>query len=346
MKEWSYNFEPVSKGTWVKQIERELKGKSLQSLHTEWWPGAPLDPIHHADDRHALVQLPSHLFATPPAIIELVDATAQSATQLNETLLRALRYGADTIALNINHAVADQIDRWLDGIYADMINWYVTKSDPGISLRILDQRAPGKVFNRIQMHRGFEETMLPPDESIPMLWCYWVPSSGNWVGEMAKLFHRVMTDEKRYVASTGKNDFFQHCVWQAEGDADYLKSIIQMRTLHIVWQNFTALKDASIETRKYLECHVIPKEGEAADNYLVRASTAAMAGCLAGVSGLCIHPKPGAPAYYERINHNIHHLLHMESGLPKQTDPLAGAYAIDHYTALWAAAIWDQLNTE
>jgi methylmalonyl-CoA mutase N-terminal domain/subunit len=91
----------------------------------------------------------------------------------------------------------------------------------------------------------------------------------------------------------------------------------------------------------------MPKEGESPDAYLVRATSSAVAANVAGVSGLCIHHhEQPAGDHYRRNNRNIHHLLHMESGLPKQADPMAGAYAIDHYTAAWATAIWEKLDRE
>ncbi len=96
----------------------------------------------------------------------------------------------------------------------------------------------------------------------------------------------------------------------------------------------------------YLEGHIVPGDNESPDQFLIRATTAALGSVLAGAHAICIHPHMrNVPPHYRRINRNIHHLLHMESGLPRQCDPLAGAYAIDHYTAEWSEQIWNKLDT-
>jgi hypothetical protein len=345
MKDWSYHFEAVSKATWVQQIERELKGKSLQSLYTEWWPGSTSNPVHHADDNIDKVNLPAYLFEAPPVILESIDARAMSSKKLNGSLLEALRFGADTILLQVDHTIAGQTNEWLKDVHADMVNWHIIKVDPGVQLHQLNQQAPGKVVIRIDMDRGFNNNRITSAGDETHAWCYTIPSSGNWVEQTAFILQQVLHDAKSYSHASGKNDFLPNCILVAAADTDYLKSLVQLRTLHVVWQNVLA-KTGIAGKRGYLECHVWPEADEAPDNYLVRATTSSVAANLSGVPGLCIHAKPGASEYYSRINRNIHHLLHMESGLPKMCDPLAGAYAIDYYTAAWAKAIWEKLDGE
>ena len=109
--------------------------------------------------------------------------------------------------------------------------------------------------------------------------------------------------------------------------------------LHLLWLNLTR------EHSSRLECHIKPKAGEKPEHYLVRSSLSALAATLTGTASLCMHhiQDTGVPDFYKRIDRNLHHLLHLESGLPSGVDPLAGAYTLDYYTRNWTERIWNQL---
>jgi hypothetical protein len=59
-----------------------------------------------------------------------------------------------------------------------------------------------------------------------------------------------------------------------------------------------------------------------------------LAAFLTGITSLCIHhhEAEAIPGFFRRIDRNLHHLLHLESGLPAGRDPLSGAYTIDFYS--------------
>jgi hypothetical protein len=352
MNDWVYNFPPTPKADWIRQIERDLKGKSLSSIQQEWWNGAVLDPIHHADDQPTRVNLPAHLFAQPPIIIEHIDARGLSADSLNKQLVEALQFGAQRILLQISESLLSQYEVWLNGIYTDMVTWYVIGDQISSSVvSTFAAQAPGNIFQAIHRDKDSSIDSITNHHftgDINLRWIYSIPNEGNWIAACAEVFKQIQADAQRWSDVTGKDDHLSRCELHLEAPTDYAKGLIQMRTLHLVWQNFTAddaHQQQSTIANDYLICQTKPKAGESADAYLVSATTAAVAAFLAGVSGLCIHPSvDSTPNHYLRINRNIHHLLHMESGLPRNTDTMAGSYAVDHYTAAWASAIWEKLN--
>ena len=92
MKEWAYTFDAVSKEQWIRQIESDLKQKTIASLQSEWWPGEPLMPLLHRDDvTEETVSLPISLFTQPPLIAEWISTSGQQATAINQQILDALR---------------------------------------------------------------------------------------------------------------------------------------------------------------------------------------------------------------------------------------------------------------
>jgi hypothetical protein len=352
MNDWVYDFPPTPKADWIRQIERDLKGKPLSSLHQEWWAGATLDPIHHADDQQTRVSLPAHLFAAPPLIMEAIDAKNLNAESLNRRLLEALQFGAQRITLLINESLLDQHEVWLQGIYPDMLTWYIDGDQiSAATINRFASKAPGHIFQTIKRNKdtSFESIVQHRlAEGIPLRWLYDIPNDGNWIEACAEVFNRIQNDAKTWHAMTERDDHLSRCELHIEAATDYVKCLIQLRTLHLLWQNLAADNSSGVTksiANNYLFSHIKPNTGESPDAFLIRATTAAVAAFLGGVSGLCIHPLvESSPNHYLRINRNIHHLLHMESGLPRQTDTMAGAYAIDYYTAAWTSAIWEKLN--
>ena len=117
--------------------------------------------------------------------------------------------------------------------------------------------------------------------------------------------------------------------------------------LQLLWLNLTKEeRDKPDKQSNYLECHISPRTNEPPEKYLIRASMASLAAFLTGAHALCIHhPETSSSTdFYKRIDRNLHHLLHLESGLPSGKDPLAGAYTLDHYTRSWTQRIWEKIS--
>jgi methylmalonyl-CoA mutase N-terminal domain/subunit len=144
--------------------------------------------------------------------------------------------------------------------------------------------------------------------------------------------------------------FFKNCVLSFQTDSDYIKQLIQTRVLHLLWQNLKQwhLPETAPSDQMYLESHIEQSSNEKPEHFLIRASMSGLAASLSGSHVVCIHHSDSkdTPEFYRRITRNIHHLLHLESMMYKNTDPLSGAYVIDHYTRRWTQGIWDRLKLE
>ena len=116
--------------------------------------------------------------------------------------------------------------------------------------------------------------------------------------------------------------------------------------MNVIWQNLVLhYTGGHVQNQEYLECK-ISEVDKAPDEFLIEASSMALGAIIAGAGGICLRQADETehPVFYQRIFKNISNLLHMESGLPKGKDPLAGAYAIDYYTRLWSERIWNNLR--
>ena len=360
MQEWEYTFDPVTKADWYAQIEKELKGKSIASLQKEWWPGESLFPLHHFEETtREPVVLPERLFQSPPKLIEFADTLRMTDDEVNARLMEALISGAQQFILQIHGNTRIPFRLWTKDIHAEMVQWHFYPQDIGsFDLDRIPEEAKDTLCVRIP--RAIRESTadslsivirkIKASPGLPLKFEYTFPSKGNWTEGAASVFRSVLSDLREWKNSGASAlEFFNQCILCVDSDTDYFKLLIQIRVLHLVWHNLFAyyIPDEGIPTG-YLECHIHPEGGEKPEQYLIRSSMSSLAAVLAGSSGLCIHhaAESGTPAFYRRINRNVHHLLEMESGLPRSQDVMAGAIAIDYYTRRWTEQIWDKLSLE
>lgn len=360
MKDWTYTFEAVDKKTWIGQIEKDLRGKSLDSLAREWWPGEPLQPIIHREDAgDDMVRLPDTLFDNPPAIIEYIDTRKSSPAAIHELIMRALNYGAEVLHIHCGSLKNNPLDQWLDGVHLDMVAVYIQPDswheapDENL-LRFLEQGVKIRVYKTIEhtTHPDIATTlekMKGHEDAVRFV--YAIPGAGVWDKSTQQILNQMLDDLRAWTtAGRSTSDFFKQTILAIDSDASYFKHIIQTRVLHLIWMNLPDMLkiDQTVREQPYLETHIRDAHGDNPDQYLIRASAISLATSLCGSHGLCIYPanKENTAEFYSRTNRNIHHLLHLESGMYRGTDPLAGAYALDLVTRSWTQKIWDGLRVE
>lgn len=358
MSDWKYTFDPISKDSWIKQIESDLKPKGIDSIQSEWWPGEPMFPAHHIEDRKETIHLPDDLFEQPPRVGEWIDTTQWDAKTVNRKLLNSLTYGAQSIIIHLDPGQPMAFRLWLEGVFSEMIELSISSSqeNPEIINSIREVIPKSALIRLIRKNTSqpssvfFEGLQGSIEENLNSFrFIYEIPSGGNWTHQTADIFKLILQD-LTYWSSQGYDvtDFLDSCVLFFTPDHQYFKQLIQVRVLHLVWNNFWSLytKHNYHSSSSYLECHVMENKSVNPDHYLVHASTSALAASLTGVHFLFIHhldDKVG-PAFYSRIDRNINHILNLESDMYKGIDPMAGSYAIDYYTRKWVTDIWEKLK--
>lgn len=355
MQNWEYTFPPTSKEQWFQQITRDLKGKSIDNLNGEWWPGETLIPLHHASDSHGEpIVLPDLLFASPPRIMESISLDGKNAQQVNKFMLDALQFGAQEFLIRKTDAAIIDVASMLEGIHLNMIDLIIYDHEEANQLfETIYIQSPENCFLRFQRNDNspdlktcFEKNKNNLNQYNNLQFEYKVTSSGNWVEETTKVFLRIMEDRDQWQNLAIPDSFFEKCKLTLEANKDYFKQIIQARVLHVLWLNWWKREMGKTEVKPgYLECHVLPVVNESPEHFLISASMSSLAAFLTGVASLCIHhhEAEAVPGFFRRMDRNLHHLLHLESGLPTGEYPLAGAYTIDHYTRAWTERIWNKL---
>lgn len=357
MKEWTYTFDPVSKEQWIRQIESDLRQKTIASMQSTWWPGEPLMPLLHRDDvTKENITLPTSLFNQPPIIAECISTSGLSATSVNQKILNALRQDARSVILHPAVDANGYDEAWFTGVFRDLITLSYQVEDFNHSTVRLQQKIGPNDLIRITRD-GSDLTLghllSQFDQDLSKLnsirFIYRIESAGTWDVETAVVLNRLLEDLTDWTKfGFHPEAFLRQCLLVLEADKTYFKHIIQSRVLHLLWQNIHnhILESSGVIADQYLECHIYVSAEESPDHYLIRAAMSGLAASLAGAHAVCIHhaSSEDTAELYRRANRNIHHLLHLESSMYKGADPLAGAYSIDYYTRSWTQKIWDALR--
>ena len=357
MKEWTYTFDAVSKEQWIRQIESDLRQKTVASLQAEWWPGEPLIPLLHSEDgSDEPITLPASLFNQPPIIAEWISTAGHEASSVNQKILDALRQDTQTLILGLPDDSTWNHEGWFDGVFKDLITVSFEIEDfKETTFGLLEKIEPTDL---IRINRKVSSPaigqLLQPDNQQPSIhgsirFIYRIESTGVWDEHVAKVINKLIEDLIEWTRlGFHAAAFFQQSILSLDADKVYFKQIIQARVLHLLWQNLKShfTSESSNIPSQYLECHIWPSAQESSDHFLIRAATSGLAGAMSGFHTMCIHHsnKEDAPDFYNRANRNIHHLLQLESSMYKGVDPLSGAYSIDYYAKAWTQKIWNALR--
>ena len=343
--DWTYSFAETSKSDWFRQIEADLKNRSVDSLSSTWWEDEPIIPIVHPEDLpKEPVRLPDAFFSGPPKLIEWIECKDKTDAAINIQVLSALKQGAQSIIFSLPKNAQQFNAGWLEGVQTEIIEISIAYDQSKDQI----QNLPANTRIRINRN-GSDTTNIVQLNSSQFRLVYRIQGHGAWTNEVISVLTQLLKDlDHLETAGLAPAEALNKCILAFHPDSDYFKSVIQHRTLHIVWQNLLAhyqIADSN-EGKKCLETHVIQQPDEKPDHFLIKSAALSLAACLSGTSGLCIHPLTGNEnqGMYSRIHRNVHHLLNYESGLYRGTDPLGGAYAIDLPTRRWVENIWQGIK--
>lgn len=352
MDDWKYTFPPVSKNEWLQQIEKDLKGTSPDSLSAEWWHGEVVNPFHHKEDLPEPVVLPGDFFKQPPLFIEWIDASTHDKKEMHDQIMSALQWGAQSLIFAFQKNTLPDFKSLLEGVFSNLVDISLHLKADDLK-DIISQEIPFDYILRIQRDAASSSGFLDPALAIqarknPMRFVYDVSPGDQWFDGVANTFQLIQNDFHYYGTKTNRSDsYLDNCIIRYEADQSYLKQIIQIRAIQLVWANFYAtLTNNHVVYSSPVECHIRHTGDPDPDKYLIKASSSSLAASLTGIQALCIHHAKGdgIPGYYERINRNIHHLLSLESQMYQGMDPLSGAYSIDYYTRKWAEEIMKRIQ--
>ncbi len=321
-------FSPISKEEWSIKAIIDLKGKSIESLNTQWG-GIEVAPYYAKEDLDHLAYLKKYenilastttLDGEPREWINYQKIIVEDENEANKVALEALSLGATGIIFRLKHHVDFSI--LLCNIYLDACAISMEGSN---QLEAYLEYAKQHVnLNKLT---GFIETKKITDaknlKTIPIK-----TQQKDVVAQLvdlAKQTQQVITK-----ASTLKK-----VIYKIEIDTNYFLEIAKLRALRVIITELLASQRIEINPSE-IDILAISsrwkKEALAPHENILKGSTAAMAAIIGGCNSLFIEPEDLSNKLSNRTVRNISTILKEESFFNKAVDPAAGSYYIENLT--------------
>jgi methylmalonyl-CoA mutase len=371
------DFSSVSKAEWLQKVQKDLKGKPLESLDWDLEEGIRLSPFFHADDQEG-----------PSAPIVPLDGSndweigetipVEMSGEANSIAIQALDGGVNALGFELYHPLtAKSLEELLKDIEPGMISinfgeMYAEKH-PDHLLDLLIAFVKKNAYGAEQMEGSIDfDPILDWSEPPMELAAQTIKKAGAALPKFKVLqingtyYHAGDEESSRELALiTAKFSAYLDQLRQQGLSADEIVAAMQIsvslsRNYFVEIAKLRALKILLGNVAKAYGCqqHFVPqmvahlsKESQV-DNpntNMIQATTQAMSAVIGGVDRLYILPandfkKEPATPFTRRIARNIQHLLKTESFLQQVIDPAVGSYYVEKLTRLLAEKAWTQFQ--
>ena len=369
------DFAPVSKEEWLKKVEKDLKGRSINELNWVLEHGLELSPFFHADD---LPETPSPLSTEGHdwEIGEYIEV--HKAIDANQAALEGLNGGVEALGFQLKRSLdREDLNHLLEGIDMRMIatnfgEYYPDKNPMQLIEFVADyiqknQWNPNEIRGSIDFdpildwaeppYAKLAEAIkvcakdLPRFKVLQVNGIYYHAGAKESTRELAYILAK--TSEYLYQLSElgiSPSLAAQHMQISVAVSQNYFVEISKLRALRLLLRNLFHAYDIPAHLEAEIVVHMAKdSQDENPNTNMIRATTQAMAAVIGGADRLYVLPanvaqKEAPSAFTKRIARNIQHMLKMESFLNKVTDPAAGSYYIENLTQILAERAWKRFQ--
>ncbi len=364
-------FKAVSKKEWLAKVEKDLKGKPMDTFNWEPIEDILLNPFAHSDDSQQVYiplvgkqQTNNWEIGIKIKVIQVKLA--------NQEALSALENGATAICFDLYKSpTKEELRTLLNGIQLEWIsihfnfNQQAWKRFAGYFIDYVveqkydvNQLACSFTFKGVPI-LGSEDLAILADykKILPTARFLTVNALQNYSGlsgtvtEIAQLLQagngQLVAMNKAGLVLKKFQSIIQFAI--TLGDS-YFLNIAKIRAIKILWQQVLQAWDKDLTAKAIIEVHLSTVTQSEDENYnKIRATAQAMAAVIGGAKRLYIHPSDafkdgeGSP-FEQRIAMNIQQLLQLESYMDRVIDPAAGSYYIEQLTDQLAAAAWKKFQ--
>jgi len=330
-------FKELSKDDWLQKAEKDLKGKPLDDLSSNWY-GLNIDPYYSIEDIASKDTAP--LTANRKGWINYVEIEVKVEKDANFLAQKHLNLGATGILLKLENSVDYSV--LLDGIDPEHCAISFTgNTDLDTYLDFVAGNYPQATIN------GFiDNQVLDANTHFDEFYSTIIRgSSDNEVIELTEILYSC-SQLLDAVSEDDAEAVIKNMAFEVEVSTNYFFGIAKIRALRILLSRFYSAYKISLNPDVF---HIIARskpwgksDYEPHENML-KATTAAMAAISGGCNSLII-----APGYQdeqeELVARNISSVLEFESYLGKVADPAAGSYFIENLTNDIITKVWSEFK--
>ncbi|MEM6967089.1 MAG: methylmalonyl-CoA mutase family protein [Bacteroidota bacterium] len=373
MKSLFEAFKTSTKKQWLAKVEKDLRGKSLESLDWIIHENLTVTPFAHRDD---FKKQPTPIFDKRKSNSWEKGAWifVKNIKTARREALALLDSGAEAICFEFeNDPNKDDMDLLLKGIHLEWISTHFIL--PYFSWKRIIQsfmtiaREQKNDLSKVRFsfqfrnpllvdakgHKIFNKTTERLDE-YPLFCINGKPyydGDNNASTELANTLRYANQQLLEWTKNDLPPDKLVHQIQFSLqlGDSYYL-NIAKIRALKLLWQ--LLLKGWKI--KKQIPCQIAAHLTDTTHtkdlNYnQIKATAQAMAAVIGGANRIFIYPsdtyknKKGTQNR-QRLALNIQHLMQLESYMDRVIDPAAGSYFLENLTDKIAAAAWEEFSKE
>lgn len=331
-------FEKKKLEDWVAKVERDLKGKSIDELSHEvagirmplfLHPDHGIEPVQLVEKRHKVL---------------LGEWFSYDDPDVNSKMHTALNGGVNSPGLFVPNEVDDFSDL-LKGVNMEMVSFAFDIKDIDLIDRIRKQTTQVENSQNVSIIYRCAHEILISERSIPGLFkrdCILIK-----IGELRNVEDLAKT--AIYISSLLELLCDQdHCSGDIgislQINQNYLEQIGILRALRILAQNLLVAYRLDDQLRFKIDADICGNENNKVPDQLISSTIKAMAATIGGVNRISVNIVDTSNTYDEmmrrRLGRNIFHLLEMESGMLKVSDPASGSFYFDALSKNLAETAW------
>lgn len=364
-------FPSIDRAEWMAKIEKDLKGKAIETLDWEPEPGWKLPPLLHPTDGQSAFVPSDQRSANHWAIGQMI--VVEDLKEANQQVLNSLQGGVNALVFQLDAPLTKE---QLDVLLKDVIPSYIklhfswTVADFPVlkfweALQAYFKKHGGSDGNwqgSLQWSPNptteglIAATKLMPAQGQSAIQLFYISDQSASSSNIAVGLADLIRQGQAYIAQ------LQEMGIEAQTSAPSIQfavsinnaffvEIARIRALKILWSNVLkayGLESPPIHITAYTAA---PNAGDDPYRFMIQSATQAMSAVIGGANSLFVRSADHGgstsdsrftdnPDFGPRIARNVQHLLQLESFMDRVIDPGAGSYYIEHVTQELAAKAW------
>lgn len=371
MKSLFKDFKKSSKKDWLAKVEKDLKGKPIESLNWEINENLVISPFAHSED---LKELPKPILENRKSNdwekgVRIIVKNVKTA---NQEALFLLEKGANAMCFEfLKNPNKKEMQTLLEGIEHEWISthfilhqkYWIAVVQNFITILNEKNQNPKKVAASFQFNDARNippaelETVLDFSNQLPLGKFITINSRDYYRGQEFLIYELLQTISKgnSYLEKWNKKGLdikklVSTIQFSIQLDDSYFLNIAKIRALKILWNLVVKSWKSSLKSNITIETHLTTTTHTEDENYnKIKATTQAMSAVIGGTNRLYIYPSrhlknKTAILNDQRISLNIQQLMQLESYMDKVQDPAAGSYYLEQLTDDLAEAVWEKFR--
>ncbi len=370
-------FPSIDRAEWMAKIEKDLKGKALETLYWEPEPGLKIPPLFHPADSPQSSSLTDSRVANQWEIGQLIKVADLKET--NQKVLASLQGGANALEFELESPLTKaQLGVLLKDVIPSYISLHFswkTEAFPVITFweamqaYLADQGVASDAWSgslswtpTLDQHSLGQTAQLIRNSGQAPVQLLHIKSPAVRSLDMAEDLATQILAGQTYIAklqALGINARESaHCIQFAiTTNNTFFVEIARIRALKMLWANVLKAYELDTSVMQITAYTAAPTTVDDPYHFMIQSATQAMSAVIGGASKLFVTAADHGhgttdtrftdnPDFGPRIARNVQHLLQLESFMDRVIDPGAGSYYIEHLTQEVAAKAWKRFQEQ